>query len=47
MRIIYSLFQISFQERFILYKNQLPNWQSQLFDWFLFNTNFYWKKIFE
>ena len=44
--IIYTLFQISFQKRFLLKRNQLTNWHCQSFEWFLFNTNFYWKKRF-
>ena len=36
--IINSLFQISFQKKFVLYRNQLVNWQ--WFDWFLFNNTF-------
>ena len=44
---MYSLLQISFKERFELYRNQLANWQCWSLDWFLFNTTFYWKKMFE
>ena len=36
--IIYSLFQISFQKKFVPYRNQLANWQCESFDWFLFNN---------
>ena len=43
--IIYSLFQISFQKKFLLYRNQLVNWQCESFYWFLFNNTFLWKKF--